>query len=67
MGEVTISVSVQVDGVSQEFKSEVRRCANLNCERGPDGKRKRFQVEAESNRQYCSKPCRVYWNNKGRK
>lgn len=63
-GDLTISVSVQIRGRSRPFSFEVRECANLNCERGVDGKRDFFEVYALSTKKFCCKPCRWEWNNK---
>lgn len=65
MGELTVSVSLQIEGDSQELRVSVSLCANLLCEKSPSRKRRYF-VPRRRNHVYCDKDCKDQWTNKTR-
>lgn len=63
MGELTVSVSLHIEGDSQDLRVSVSLCANLRCAKSPSGGRRYF-VPVRANHKYCDKECKDQWTNK---
>lgn len=66
MGELTVSVSVEIEGVNRQFQVVLKLCANLLCTKSPTDGREHFIPKIPTHK-YCSDECMEKWTNKMRK
>jgi hypothetical protein len=67
VGELTVLVTVPVDGESQQLPVTVKLCANLFCTKSASGGRRYFiRNPKQQKHKYCDRDCMKKWTNKAR-
>jgi hypothetical protein len=60
---MTVSVSVEIEGIIQQFPAVLKLCANPLCTKSPSGGPRYFLPTVPWHK-FCDDPCKDQWNNK---